>query len=81
MAGDPKECRERAMGCMLLAKDATTEESKQAFLNLAQSWTRLAAELEDSEALLKTLTEVDLKDVPGPESLSPSGDADAQQSR
>ena len=57
-----------------------TEQAKQRFLELAQSWTRLAADLEDTEAPLKTLTEVDLKDVPGPESLSLSDDADPQQS-
>jgi hypothetical protein len=44
-----------ALNCMLLAKEATTEQSKQTFLNLAQSWTRLAAELEDADALLKVL--------------------------
>jgi hypothetical protein len=75
MPGDPKECRQRALNCMLLAKEASTEQSKKTFLDLAQSWTRLASELEDAEALLKTLSEIDLKDAPGPESLSPLGDA------
>jgi hypothetical protein len=51
---------------MLLAKEATTEQSKQIFLNLAQSWTKLAAELEDGEALLSTLNEIELKDAPKP---------------
>jgi hypothetical protein len=67
MPGDPNECRQRALNCMLLAKEATTEQSKQTFLNLAQSWTRLAAELEDADALLKTLSEIEnLKDPPEP---------------
>lgn len=79
MPGDPKECRQRALSCMLLAKDATTEDAKRTFFTLAQSWTRLAAELDDSEAFLKTLTEVDLKDVPEPESLLPSGDGGLPQ--
>jgi hypothetical protein len=51
---------------MLLAKEATTEQSKQMFLTRAQSWTKLAAELEDGEALLSTLNEIDLKDAPNP---------------
>jgi hypothetical protein len=63
MPGDPKECRQRALNCVLLAKEAATEQSKQMFLSLAQSWTSLAAELEDTEALLKTLSEIDLKDA------------------
>jgi hypothetical protein len=33
------------------------------FLSLAQPWTSLAAELEDTEALLKTWSEIDLKDA------------------
>jgi hypothetical protein len=63
MPGDPKECRQRALNCVLLAKEAATEQSKQMFLSLAQSWTSLAAELEDTEALLKTLSEIDLKNA------------------
>lgn len=73
MPGNPQECRQRALQCLLLAKEAATEPSKQTFLDLAQSWTRLAAEIEDADVFLKTLGEVDLKDAPEPESSSPSG--------
>jgi hypothetical protein len=76
MPGNPKECRQHALTCMLLAKEATTEQSKQTFLTLAHSWTRLAAELEDANALLNALSEIDLKNAPEPESLSPLDDAD-----
>ena len=55
--GDPKECRQHALNCKLLAKEATSEESKKTFLNLAQHWTRLAVELEQAEALIKALKE------------------------
>ena len=78
MPGDPKECRQRALNCLLLAKEATTEQAKQRFLELAQAWTKLAAELEDTEALLKTLGEIDLKDVPEPEDLPPPCEVDFQ---
>jgi hypothetical protein len=55
MPGDPKECRQHALSCMLLAKEATTSQSRQTLQNLSQSWTRLAAELEDAQALLNAL--------------------------
>ena len=64
MPGDPTECRERAMNCMLLAEEASDAQSKQTFLDLAQSWTRLAAELEDSLNLLAALSAMEFKDVP-----------------
>jgi hypothetical protein len=41
------------LGLALLAKQATSKESKKTFLNLAQHWTRLAVELEQAEALIK----------------------------
>jgi hypothetical protein len=59
MPGDPKECRQHALNCMLLAKEATTVQSKQTFHHLAQSWTRLAAELENAQALLNALDGVE----------------------
>jgi hypothetical protein len=49
---------ERAVGLLvaaLLAKEATTAQSKQTFENLAQSWTRLAAELDNAQSLLNAL--------------------------
>jgi hypothetical protein len=38
---------------MLLAKEATSGESRQAFLNLAQTWTKLATELETAEPVIR----------------------------
>jgi hypothetical protein len=49
---------------MLLAKQTANQESKQTFLGLAQSWTRLAVELEDAQALLNALSEMEFKDAP-----------------
>jgi hypothetical protein len=53
--GDPKECRQHALHCVLLAKEASSEESKKTFLNLAQHWNKLAVELEHAEVLIKAL--------------------------
>jgi len=64
LPGDPKECRQHALNCMLLAKGATTVESKETFHKLAQSWTRLAVELEDAQALLNALSEMEFKNAP-----------------
>jgi hypothetical protein len=64
MPGNPKECRQHALNCMRLAKEATTSQSQETFQNLAQSWTRLAAELEDAQALLNALNEMELKNAP-----------------
>jgi hypothetical protein len=57
MPGNPKECRQHALNCMILAKGATTAEAKQTFHNLAQSWTRLAVELESAQTFLNALTD------------------------
>ena len=63
MPGDPKECRQHALNCTLLAKEATAAQSKEIFQNLAQSWNRLAAELEDVQALLNALNEMELRNA------------------
>jgi hypothetical protein len=71
MPGDPKECRTHALNCMLLAKQATSEESKQTFLHLSRSWTRLVTELEDAQAFLKSLSEIKIKQPPSLEDVVP----------
>ena len=63
MPGDPQKCRERALKCKYLANDARTESAKQMFFDLAQSWLRLAAELENTNALLNALNEIDFDGV------------------
>jgi hypothetical protein len=52
MPGNPKECRAHALNCALLAKNASTPETRATFLHLQRSWTRLAVELEQAEVLL-----------------------------
>ena len=63
MPGDPKECRQHALNCILLAKEATNVQSRQTFYNLAQSWSRLAAELEDAHNFLTAMHELEFKNT------------------
>jgi hypothetical protein len=60
---------------MLLAKEATTPQSQQTFHDLAQSWTRLTAQLEDAQSLLAALNGMEFKDAP---ENTPSDEADQQ---
>jgi hypothetical protein len=52
MPGDPKQCREHAKKCADMASKATNPQHKQLLTNLAQSWTKIALELERSLALM-----------------------------
>ena len=52
MPGDPKECRQHAENCLRLAKEATTEEARKTFAELANKWMMLAGDLESAQALL-----------------------------
>jgi hypothetical protein len=55
MPGDPKECRQRALNCILMAKGASSPEAKDHFYKLAQSWISLAVDLEQSQAFFAAL--------------------------
>ena len=46
MPGDPQECRLNALRCLTLARRARRPEARQNFAALAETWTKLAAELE-----------------------------------
>jgi hypothetical protein len=59
MPGDPKECREQAAKCKLLAAAATLPEMKESLIALAAQWERLAAEHEGAEAFLRTMQAVE----------------------
>jgi hypothetical protein len=54
MPGDPSECREHANNCLRMASEARTRHGKETFLKLADSWLRLAAELDAAKALIDT---------------------------
>jgi hypothetical protein len=55
MPGDPRECRQHALNCMLMAKGAQTPEARDHFAKLARSWIRLAEDLEQNQAFLAAL--------------------------
>ena len=63
MSGDPQRCRERALKCRYLANEARTPQSKQMFLDLSQTWFRLAAELDDTNTFLRALNAMEFEDV------------------
>jgi hypothetical protein len=44
--GDPEECRQYVARCRELADETNDPLLKKAYLDLAQSWSRLADELE-----------------------------------
>ena len=52
MPNDLKECRRRALNCVLEAKVAKTLEESESFAKLARSWIELAEEIERTHALL-----------------------------
>jgi hypothetical protein len=53
MSGDPKECREHAKHCLMLAAEARSVFAKKRFEELAQRWLGLATDLENVKALLE----------------------------
>ena len=56
MPGDPKDCRKHAERCRELAGSLPDKRAREIFAQLAESWLRLAVELEDAQAFLDTLT-------------------------
>ncbi len=53
MPGDPKECREHAKRCQELADASPSPLAKARFAELAQTWLRLAHDLEHAKALVE----------------------------
>ena len=62
MPGYPPECRPHALHYLQLAETATTPESRQEFIALAETWKQLAAELDADEALLQTIADLELNE-------------------
>ena len=62
MLGNPRQCRSNAMRCLRLAEHARRPEMRAAFTALAETWTRLAAELESDQALLRTISELEFSE-------------------
>ena len=71
MPGNPHECRVNAAQCSKLAQNAITSECDDAitsecdaFVALAKTWKKLAAELEADQMLLQALSELHLTSQP-----------------
>ena len=58
MSGHPKECQQHAEHCRHRAAEARTAVQRSIFLNLAERWEHLAAELESDDQLSKELDEI-----------------------
>lgn len=52
MPGNSSECRDHALHWMQLGEGAASPEIRDVFLHLAESWERLAAELENAQSFL-----------------------------
>jgi len=60
MPGNPEQCRLNAARCLKLAKRAQRPEMRETLAALAKkTWTRLAAELESDEPLLRAISELE----------------------
>jgi hypothetical protein len=42
MPSDPEECRQHALHCVELAEHVTNPKARQTFLDLSETWLRLA---------------------------------------
>ena len=64
MPGDPRECRQQAQDCLRLAQEASSDEARQDYTALANTWMQLANMYESDDALLKGLSAAGLNVVP-----------------
>ena len=53
MPGDPKECRDHAKRCWQLASETKNPELRESLTDLAQTWARLATDLDVTRALME----------------------------
>ena len=59
MPGDPKECRKQAACCRGMAARSSNAVAREAFANLADTWDRLAVELEGTLRLAKVIEAIE----------------------
>jgi hypothetical protein len=59
LPGDPNHCRIHAARCIALSKRAWRPEVRRAFTDLAELWSRLAAETDADEMLYRVLCEIE----------------------
>ena len=66
MPGDPKECRKNAGCCRQCAARAPNAVAREAFANLADTWDRLAVELEGTLRLAKVIEAIEAESYLAP---------------
>jgi|RhiMetdeSRZDD1v2_1073273.scaffolds.fasta_scaffold1444818_2 hypothetical protein len=62
MPGNPHECRLNAKRFLRLAKRASGREMRRNLTDLAEIWTKLAAESESDNGLLRTFSELEFSE-------------------
>jgi hypothetical protein len=62
MPANPHECRLNAKCFLRLARRASGPEVRQNLTDLAEIWTKLAAEIESDNGLLRTLSELEFSE-------------------
>ena len=60
MPGDPHQCRLNAARYFALAKRAWRPEARRVFTEMAETWNRLAAEMESDQTLFEAISEIEL---------------------
>jgi uncharacterized protein Yka (UPF0111/DUF47 family) len=63
MPGHAEACRAHSLHCFEVAHKTRTPEDRQEFLGLAESWERLADEIERSEFLIALIDELGTKNL------------------
>jgi hypothetical protein len=62
MPGNPIECRFNAVRCLALAERARRPEVRQTLTALAETWRKLAAEIESDQPLLRTISALEFSE-------------------
>jgi hypothetical protein len=80
MPGDSETCRARALRCLEVAEKAPTPGDRREFLTFAESWERLANEIERNERLVTLIEELAAKNLTN-ENTQPDSDELAECQR
>jgi len=59
MPGDPQEWRQHALTCVRLAQTSASPQAREQFASLANTWLRLASDLEQARAFLDMMDDAD----------------------
>ena len=58
MPGDPRQCRLNAARCLALAKRVRKPETRQLFIEMAETWNQLASLTECDQPLFQAISEI-----------------------